>query len=142
MPLLLQRVSPSSIILMNILEFNSKSRSCFGLLRPNKSDPILMTRTKRTEILSELTPKIIDLNFTRAENDLCRTELNSNIFLLKSFFFSRKAYWTKNQLTRSQPKLKTTWLETEPESNHVDPKMTQHEANPSRTGTELPFCQV
>ena len=32
MPLLLERVSPSSKILMDILEFHTKSRSHFGLL--------------------------------------------------------------------------------------------------------------
>ena len=31
-PLLLERISPSSIILIDILEFHSKSRSRFGLL--------------------------------------------------------------------------------------------------------------
>jgi len=31
MSLLLERISPSSRILMDILEFHSKSRSCFGL---------------------------------------------------------------------------------------------------------------
>ena len=31
MPLLLERVSPSSRILMNILEFHSKSKSRFGI---------------------------------------------------------------------------------------------------------------
>ena len=32
MSLLLEQVSPSSKILMDILEFHAKSRSCFGLL--------------------------------------------------------------------------------------------------------------
>ena len=32
MPLILEQVSPSTRILMDILEFYSKSRSCFGLL--------------------------------------------------------------------------------------------------------------
>jgi len=37
-------------------------------------DPIRMTRPKQTEILPELTPKIIDLKFTRTEKDPYRIE--------------------------------------------------------------------
>jgi len=81
-----------------------------------------MTRTERTEILPEPRPEISDLKFTRTENDPYWTELNPNFFFPKSFFFSRKVYWTKNQLTWNRPDPKLNRLETEHEPNHVDPK--------------------
>ena len=36
-----------------------------------------VTRTEQTEILSKLTPEIIDLKFTQTENDPYRNEPNS-----------------------------------------------------------------
>ena len=88
-------------------------------------------------------PQIIDLKFTQTENDLYRTELEPNIFLLKSFFFSRKAYWTKNQLTRSWPELKPTWpeTETEPESNHFGPKWPDPKLTRSELESNDPFVR-
>ena len=62
-------------------------KTAAALLRPGKIDPTRVTRTERTEILPKLTPEIIDLKFTRTENDLYRTELNPNIFFLNHFSF-------------------------------------------------------
>ena len=49
-----------------------------------------MTRTKQSEILPELTPEIIDLKFTRAENGLYRIELDLNFVCLNHFSFREK----------------------------------------------------
>ena len=46
------------------------------LVRPDKSDPIRIIRIKRTEMTSE----IIDLKFTRIENDPYWIDLDPNIF--------------------------------------------------------------
>jgi len=54
-----------------------------------------MTPTERTEILPELTPKIIDLKFVRTENDPYRIKLNPNIFFLNHFSFQEKSIGPK-----------------------------------------------
>jgi len=60
------------------------------MLGVGKSDPTRMSRTKRTEILPELTPEIIDLKFTQTANDPYQTEVNLNIFYLNHFSFQEK----------------------------------------------------
>ena len=103
-------ISPSLLDSTN-LTLLAHSAMCHGISkwimrshisRYGKSDPIRMTRTERTEILPELTPEIIDLKFTRTENDPYRTKLDPNSFLPKLFFFSKKAYYTKNQSIRTE----------------------------------------
>jgi len=49
-----------------------------------------MTQTKQIEILPELTPEIINPKFIQTENDLYRTELDSNIFYLNHFSLQEK----------------------------------------------------
>jgi len=102
-----------------------------------------VTQTQRTEILFELTPEIIDLKLTRTENYMYRTEHDVNMFYL-NHFFSRKAYWTKNQLTQNRLKLKSTRTETEPEPDHIDSKMTRSELEPNepfaRSSVEQVLC--
>jgi len=71
-----------------------------------------MTQTERTEILPKLRPKIIDLKFTRTENDPYRTELNPNIFFLNHFSFQEKSI---------EPKI--SWPEIDPTQNRTDPKL-------------------
>ena len=73
--------------------------------RPSKSDTIRMTSTKRTEILSKLIPEIIDLKFTRTENDPYQTELDLNIFAQIIFLFK------KNLLDKKSADQKSTRIE-------------------------------
>jgi len=81
----------------------------------------------QTEILPDLTPEIIDLKFIRTENDPFRTEFDPNIFFLIIFFsrnhIGQKINWSELKMTRP---------ETEPESKHVDTKISQPKANSHR----------
>ena len=61
-----------------------------NVLRPDKSYPTGMTRNERTKILLELIPEIINLKFTRTENDPYGTELEPNIFCLNHFSVQEK----------------------------------------------------
>jgi len=66
MPILLERVSPSSRILMDILEFHSKSRSCFGL----QSSAYLLAQ--RLNVLK------LQINYLKCPSDL-QAKINSYV---------------------------------------------------------------
>ena len=84
-------------------------------------------RTEQNKILSELTPKMIDLNLARIQNDLYQTKLDQTILCLNYFSFQEKFIWPKI----SWPEVDWKWLESKYEPTHVDPKMTRFELEPN-----------
>ena len=83
-------------------------KKVYALSRSGKSDS---TRTEQTKILPELTSELIDLKFTRIENDPYRTELDLNIFCLNHFVFKKSLLDQKS----AYPKL--IRAETDPTRN-------------------------
>jgi len=100
-----------------------------------------MTRTERTEILPELTPKIIDLKLARTENDPYRTKLDPNIFFLNHFSFHEKSIGLKINWPKSRPDPKPNQPEIKHESNHVDPKWPDPKLTWSESEPNDPFAR-
>ena len=99
------------------------------------SDLTRIIRTKRIEILPELTHEIIDLKSTRIEND-------QNIFCLDHFSFQENLIGSKSADSNwNQPELKPMRPETEPELNHVDPKWPDLKLTWSEPKPNDPFAR-
>ena len=84
-----------------------------------------MIRTEQIEILFKLRPEIIDLKFTRTENDPYWTELNPNIFFLIHFSFQEKYIEPKINWPETEPTRNRTWTES------CWPEMTRSEPEPN-----------
>jgi len=97
-----------------------------------------VTRTKRTKILLELTPEIINLKFTRTENDPYQTELDPNIFCLNYFSFQEKPIGPK--ISWPEVDLNWKWSNLKPNPNRIT--LTRKWPDSMLTRTERPIFQV
>jgi len=87
-----------------------------------------MTRTQRTEILPELTPKIIDPKFTQTKNGSYWTELDLNIFYPNYFSFQKKLI--RQKISRS--KVNSNWNWPDPKPNPNQTMLTRNDLNRSQ----------